>query len=272
MLHGMTATVRQIMGMPIGIDVPDMDDVDVDIAFGWLREVDAAFSTYRDDSDINRLQRGEVTVAECRPEVDEVLSRCMTLTKETRGYFSVRPAGRLDPSGLVKGWAVDGAADRLAAGGAARFCINAGGDVLARGRPAPDRLWRIGIRHPEDLDRLAAVVAVEDMAVATSGEYERGAHIVDPHTGRRPTGLLSVTVIGPELATADAYATAAFAMGADGPAWTATLSGYDSMCITTDHRVLSTPGFARHRIDGADAPTEPAARPAPGRDRRAAAL
>jgi FAD:protein FMN transferase len=147
----------------------------------------------------------------------------------------------------VKGWAVDGAAERLTAAGATRFCINAGGDVVARGRPAPDRLWRVGVRHPEALDQLAAVVAVEDLAVATSGEYERGAHIVDPHTGRPPSGLLSVTVVGPELATADAYATAAFAMGADGPTWTATLSGYEAMCITADHRVLSTPAFAKHR-------------------------
>jgi thiamine biosynthesis lipoprotein len=240
--------VRHVMGMPVGIDVADDVEVDVELAFGWLREVDATFSTYRDDSDISRLARGELTIAECRPEVDEVLTRCLALERATGGFFSVRPAGRLDPSGLVKGWAVDGAAQRLAAAGAEHFCINAGGDVVARGRPAPDRRWRVGIRHPEDLDRLAAVVAVEDLAVATSGEYERGAHIVDPHTGAPPNGLLSVTVVGPDLATADAYATAAFAMGADGPAWTASLAGYDAMCITSDHRVLSTPGFARHRV------------------------
>src|SRR6185312_153283 len=114
----------------------------------------------------------------CRPEVDEVLTRCLALDRATRGYFSVRPAGRLDPSGLVKGWAVAGAADRLAAVGARNFCINAGGDVAARGRPEPGALWRIGIRHPTELDRLAAVLAVEDLAVATSGEYEQGAHIL----------------------------------------------------------------------------------------------
>src|SRR6185312_6893643 len=168
----------------------------------------------------------------CRPEVDEVLTRCLALDRATRGYFSVRPAGRLDPSGLVKGWAVAGAADRLAAAGAANFSINAGGDVVARGRPAPDRRWRIGIRHPEDLEQLAAVVELEDLGVATSGEYEQRGHILDPHTGRPPSGLLSVTVVGPDLGDADAYATAAFAMGADGPEWTATLTGYDAMCIT----------------------------------------
>jgi len=235
--------VRHIMGMPVGIQVAG--DADVDPAFDWLREVDATFSTYRDDSDISRLARKDATIADCRPEVDEVLTRCLELERATAGFFSVRAAGRLDPSGLVKGWAIDGAAARLAAGS---LCINAGGDVLARGRPAPDRLWHVGVRHPVELERLAAVLAVEDLAVATSGEYERGAHIVDPHTGARPRGLLSVTVVGPDLATADAYATAAFAMGADGPEWLATLDGYDAMCITDDHRVLSTPRFARHRL------------------------
>ena len=94
------------------------------------------------------------------------------------------------------------------------------------------------------------MLAVEDLAVATSGRYERGAHIVDPHTRRRPTGLLSVTVVGPDLATADAYATAAFAMGADGPAWLATVDGYDAMCVTAARTVLSTDGFERHRDRG----------------------
>ena len=239
--------VRQIMGMPIGIDVRDADRVDLEPAFAWLREVDLTFSTYREDSDISRLDRGELTLADCRPEVDEVLSACMALTRATDGFFSVRPAGRLDPSGFVKGWAVAGAAVRLAAAGARCFCINAGGDVVARGRPAPDRRWQVGIRHPETTDELAAVVAVEDLAVATSGQYERGGHILDPHTGAPPEGLLSVTIVGPDLATADAYATAAFAMGAAGPAWAATLGDYDALCITADHRVLATSGFARHR-------------------------
>src|SRR4051812_27643927 len=168
--------VRHIMGMPIGIDVRDPHAVDIDIAFDWLREVDEIFSTYRDDSEISRLDRGELLLADCRPDVDEVLTRCLALERETGGFFSARPAGRLDPSGLVKGWAIARAADRLAAAGARNFCINAGGDVVARGRPAPDRLWRVGIRHPEEIDQLAALVEVEDLAVATSGEYERGTH------------------------------------------------------------------------------------------------
>src|SRR3954452_16719264 len=160
--------VRHIMGIPIGIDARDPDAIDVDVAFDWLREVDAPFSTYREDSDISRLDRGELALADCRPEVDEVLTRCMDLNRATDGFFSVRPAGRLDPSGLVKGWAVAGAADRLAAAGATGVCVKAGGDVCARGRPSAERRWRVGIRHPQDLGKLAAVLEVEDLAVATS--------------------------------------------------------------------------------------------------------
>jgi thiamine biosynthesis lipoprotein len=108
--------------------------------------------------------------------------------------------------------------------------------------------------------RLAAVLEGGDLAVATSGEYERGRHVVDPHTGRPPEGLLSVTIVGPDLATADAYATAAFAMGAAGPAWTATLAGYEALCITADRRVLTTPGLDRYRgVTGRRAVSSPGA-------------
>ena len=152
------------------------------------------------------------------PLVREVLARCERLREETGGYFDARAGGRLDPSGLVKGWAVDRAAALLDAPGAQRFCIDAGGDLVARGGP-----WRVGVRHPRRRRRLAAALSVHDAAVATSGAYERGAHMIDPHTRRPARGALSVTVVGPDSATADAYATAAFAMGAAGPAWTAGL-------------------------------------------------
>ena len=228
------------MGIPIGIDVRDPQPVDTEPAFAWLREVDAIFSTYREDSEISRLDRGELLLADCRPEVDEVLSECMRLERLTGGAFSARPAGRLDPPATSR------AGRSPARRASSRPSASASTPAATSSRAAAQ--WRIGIRHPEELEQLAAVLEVEDLAVATSGEYEQGAHIVDPRTGRPPTGLLSVTVVGPDLALADAYATAAFAMGADGPEWTATLDGYDALCITSDHRVLETPGFARHRV------------------------
>jgi FAD:protein FMN transferase len=242
--------VEHIMGMPVEIDVrdPEVDPAALDAAFAWLREVDETFSTFKPDSQISRLARGELTIAQCDPEVDEVLSRCAFLHDMTGGFFSVRAAGQLDPSGFVKGWAVGKAADVLDDAGARMFSINAGGDIVLRGRPAPAKLWRIGIRHPIETDKLAAVLAGEDIAIATSGEYARGAHIIDPHSGRPPSGLLSATIVGLDLATADAYATAAFAMGDEGPAWAATLPGYETLCITTDHAVLTSPGLDRYRV------------------------
>ena len=145
------------MGMPITIDVrdPDPEPTALDAAFAWLRFVERTFSTYRDDSEISRLARGELTIAQCRPEVDEVLTRCAQLREQTAGYFSVRAAGKLDPSGLVKGWALARAADILSAAGRRTFALNAGGDIVLRG----EREWRIGIQHPLERDRLAAVLA-----------------------------------------------------------------------------------------------------------------
>lgn len=229
-----------VMGMPVSIEMRDrLSRRRFDEAFDWLRLVDALFSTYRADSQIARLERGALAAADAHPCVREVLIRCEQLHRATGGYFDIRATGRLDPSGFVKGWAIDRAAELLEDAGARRFCINAGGDVLVRGADT----WRIGIQHPRARDRLAGVVALADGAVATSGAYERGSHIVDPRSGKPPAGVLSVTVIGPQLALADAYATAAFAMGRHGPAWTTLLDGCHAMTILEGGRVLSTPGF-----------------------------
>jgi FAD:protein FMN transferase len=239
------ARIEQVMGIPVGIDVrdPDVDPRAIDRAFEHLRWVDATFSTYLPGSEVNRVEAG----GDPSPDVAAVLDRCAELGRRTGGWFDVRATGRLDPSGFVKGWALDGAEAILAAAGARNLCLHAGGDVLVRGERIPGHPWRVGIQHPLRHDRVAAVLAARDLGVATSGAYERGQHIVDPHTGRPPDGVLSVTVAGPDLGTADAYATAAFAMGLDGPAWTAGLRGYEALTILADGRVLSTPGMAQLR-------------------------
>jgi thiamine biosynthesis lipoprotein len=242
--------VEHVMGMPISVDVRDaaVAPSAADALFAWLRFVDATFSTYREDSEICRLDAGTLSRADAHPLVRDVLARCERLRRATDGYFDVRSPlpGRTDPAGLVKGWALERAAHLLARRGARRFAINAGGDVCVRGTPPGARAWHVGIQHPWRRDRLAAVLALRDIAVATSGTYERGAHIVDPHTGAPPSGVRSVTVVGPDLGTADAYATAAFAMGARGPAWTARLRGYAAMTILADDRVLKTERFPGH--------------------------
>jgi FAD:protein FMN transferase len=216
------------MGMPVRVE----GDIDAARVFAWLRWVDATFSTYRADSEISRLDRGELD--DPHPLVREVLARCEALRRETGGYFDARASGRLDPSGYVKGWAVE----RAAAWGRGRCMIDAGGDVVLRGS------WRVGIRHPHERDKLAAAISVADCGVATSGAYERGPHVLDPRTGRPATALCSVTVVGRDLGTADAYATAAFAAG--DPRWTAPLA---AMTIAGD-RVFTTaswPGSGTRR-------------------------
>jgi thiamine biosynthesis lipoprotein len=252
--------VEQLMGMPIGIDIrdPHVDASLLDRAFDWLRWVDATFSTYQPDSEISRLNRGEIYLAEAHPDVRSILERCEQLRFLTSGYFDARAAflhsgaaerlpgaspWAIDPSGLVKGWSVDRAAALLDEVGARNYGINAGGDVRVRGGALPDTRWRVGIQHPLLRDKIAKVVEASDLAIATSGAYARGEHIVDPHTGLVPEGVLSVTITGPDLATADAYATAAFAMGIEGTSWSAQLPGYEAMTILADERVLLTPGF-----------------------------
>lgn len=247
--------VEHIMGTAISIDLRDVgveDDV-VGTAFDWLRQVDERFSLYKPQSEISRLARGELTVEECRVEVGDVLSLCEELREETQGVFnawSCRADGLLDPSGVVKGWAVERAAGILLLGGARNFCLNAGGDVVIRGEPEPGRAWRIGIRHPVEAGAVAAVVQGHDLSVATSGAYERGDHIVDARTGIPSRTLLSLTVAGPSLTMADAYATAGFAMGRGGVGWVATRPGYAPFAVTASGRVQYSDAFADLLVSG----------------------
>jgi FAD:protein FMN transferase len=239
--------VEQIMGLPVVVDVRDDREADsaVDDLFDWLRWVDATFSTFKEDSEISRINRGELRREDAHSDVCEVLERCDRLREETNGYFDMRaPDGRIDPSGLVKGWAVDRAAAILDRAGLHNYAVSAGGDMRVLGRAVPELAWRVGIQHPLDRQQVAAVVESTDLAIATSGAYARGDHVWNPHSGRAPSGILSVTIVGPELGTADAYATAAFAMGPErAPHWTARLAGYEAMTILADETVFKTGGF-----------------------------
>src|SRR4051794_22448605 len=235
--------VERVMGTVVSLDARAGARDAVADAMRWLHDVDRRFSTYRPSSDISRLERGDLLPADADADVRWVLDRCTALHRETNGFFDVRATGRLDPSALVKGWAAQRAADLLNAGGLTDYCLTVGGDVIARGGALPERAWKVGIQHPHDRDAIAARVSARDLAVATSGAYERGAHIRDPHARRPPSGVLSVTVTGPDLGTADAYSTAAFAMGVDGPRWTLGLDGYEALTILADGTVLCTPGF-----------------------------
>lgn len=214
-------------------------------ACAWFHEVDRRFSTYREDSEVCRFRRRELTLEECSPDLRTVLEACADLWRETDGYFDAYAAGTLDPSGYVKGWSVELASARLAAAGSRNHYINAGGDIRTRGTNAGGKPWRVGIRHPWEADKLSWVLSVTDHAVATSGTYERGDHVLNPRTGEPAGGLRSVTVTGTDLSRADAYATAALAMGEAALTWLPKLAadGYDSAVVTDDGRAFTTPGL-----------------------------
>ncbi|MFI9602361.1 FAD:protein FMN transferase [Streptomyces sp. NPDC052043] len=218
-------------------------------AVAGLHRVDEVFSTYRHDSQLSRLARGELTVTECDPEVAEVLALGAEAERASDGWFSLRYRGGLDPTGIVKGWAAERAARRIAAAGVSGVSVNGGGDVQVLGAPDAQRPWRVGVSDPLRPGGLAAVVSAagtSELAVATSGTAERGAHIVDPRTGRSAiTDLVAVTVVAPSLTWADCWATAAFAMGSrEGLAWLDSLPDVEALLITAGDEVRCTHGLA----------------------------
>ena len=236
--------VEHVMGMPISLALRGRHAADDTGRAAWaavmaeLSEVDRVFSTYRADSAVSRLGRGEIGLDGCPAEVGEVLALARRAEQESGGAFTVRlpdPADptstRLDPSGVVKGWAADRAARHLAALEDTDFCLSAGGDVVCRSAAKP---WRIGVEDPRDPSRVIAVVPLRRGAVATSGTVHRGAHLVDGRTGLAAQGVASVTVIGPSLTWADIDATAAYALGTGAAAWLRTRPIDSALVVTTD--------------------------------------
>ncbi|HEX2809256.1 MAG TPA: FAD:protein FMN transferase [Kineosporiaceae bacterium] len=218
------AWVEQVMGMPVSIHVRgplarDGAEQAVARAIADLHRTDDIFSTYRFDSQISRLRRGELPLASCDSWVLEVARLCDHARSITDGWFEAHLPGpdgvrAFDPTGLVKGWSIARACERLSGDLPEHdVLVNAGGDIAVRCRRTDTPDWQLGIENPADRTQVLATVGLRTGGMATSGTAARGAHIVDPATGRPATDLLSVTVIGPDLLWADVQATAAFAMG-----------------------------------------------------------
>ena len=245
--------VAHTLGMPISLAVRGRHASDAageeawHEALGVLDRADRMFSTYRDDSVVSRLDRGELGIDDCPDEVVQVLALGERARLESGGAFDVRrsdAAGveHLDPSGVVKGWAVDRAAEPLRQLADTDFCLSAGGDMVCHtvtGAPP----WRVGIEDPHHPSRIVAMVPVANGAVATSGLVHRGAHVVDARTGRVPTAVASVTVVGPDLVWADIDATACFALGAEAEGWLRS-RGRTALLVWADgHRTVTGPSI-----------------------------
>lgn len=238
---------RIIMGMPISIEIVDSigSEDAIEKTFAYFVSVDERFSTYKHDSEIMRINRGEIGGPEYTTQTRQVFALAEQTKKETHNYFDIKkPDGSLDPSGIVKGWAIQQAAVQLSDKGYANFYIDVGGDIQSQGVNASGETWSVGIRNPFNLPEIVKVIYPRGLGVATSGTYIRGQHIYNPHAlGEKLTDIVSLTVIGPNILEADRYATGAFAMGRDGVYFIETLSGFEAYAIDSDGIATMTTGF-----------------------------
>jgi thiamine biosynthesis lipoprotein len=239
----------EVWGTVVFIDVTS--EVEIKPAISkveqYVHEVDQLFSTYKENSVISQLRRGEIEIAQCPPEVIEVWNLCAFVRELTEGAFDPWAiSGGFDPSGLVKGWAADQCAEILLAAGANHVQVNAAGDLSLRGGFTPEQPWSIGVVNPDNRLEILQTFEIIDGAIATSGTYERGTHISDPHTGMIAIGAKSATVIGPNGAIVDALATALMVSGRDGAIWFTTpeLSEYSAWVIDRHENVAWSIGPA----------------------------
>lgn len=244
--------VAQIMGLPMSVHVrgPRARDervaAAVEAAFDELRADEEIFSIWRPDSPVSRIRDGRDDLREALPRIKHVAGLCEVAQQRTGGAFTAwlpDAEGRLrfNPTGLVKGWAVEQAftrlRERLQGAGGHDLMINAGGDIAVACERTDTPSWRVGIEDPRDRSRMLRTLELRTGAVATSGTAARGLHIVDPATGRPVDELASATIVGPELTWADVYATAAFVRGPRSAAWIATLTDHLGVLVAKDGTV-----------------------------------
>jgi thiamine biosynthesis lipoprotein len=175
----------------------------------------------------------------------EVFALSAQTKKETCGYFDIsKPNGLIDPSGTVKGWAIQNAAKLVESMGYKNYFLDVAGDIQSCGKDMQDKEWTIGIRNPFDHKEIVKVLHPRGMGVATSGTYIRGQHIYNPHEPKQELkDIISLTVIGPNIYEADRFATAAFAMGKDGIVFIDNIPGFEGYSVDKDGIAVMTSGF-----------------------------
>jgi FAD:protein FMN transferase len=237
-----------IMGMPVQVEIVGKS-VEYKIfnkVFNYFKKIDEMYSPYKEGSEVGKFNRGE----KITDEMSEILLLCEKTKKETKGYFDVkRPDGNIDPSGLVKGWAIYNASKIIRDGGYEDFIVDAGGDMEISGRNKNRKVWQIGIKNPFNMNEVVKVLHLTNCGLATSGTYEKGQHIYDPVNRRSViTDVLSISVVGPNIYDADRFATAAFAMGKKGITFIEDLKGYEGYMIGSNGLAAMTANFERYTI------------------------
>jgi thiamine biosynthesis lipoprotein len=238
------------MGMTIKVEIVDSgaEPADLENIFDYFKQVEERFSVYKSESEISKINRGEISEADYSSEMKEVFSLAQKTKQESGGYFDiVTAAGKYNPSGLVKGWAISKAAELLRGKGFENFYVDAGGDIEVNGNNADGEPWAIGIRNPFKVAENVKVVYLKNKGIATSGIYLRGQHIYNPHqAGKEIEKIVSLTVIGPSAYEADRFATAAFAMGEPGIYFLENLPGFEGYLIDQTGRAIFTSGFEKY--------------------------
>lgn len=240
---------KLIMGMPITVEVIDkrVNRTDLAEVFNYFEQVDKKFSTYKEESETSKINRGEIGPNDYSDEMKSILDLCEKTKKETGGYFDIYHENKIDPSGLVKGWAIQNAAKILKDKGFKNYFVDAGGDMQIAGLRDEDKPWQVGIRNPFNRYENVKVIRISDEAVATSGTYIRGQHVYNPlDPGKILTEVVSLTVIGRDILDADRYATAAFAMQKDGLLFIERLDGFEGYMINKEGRASWTSGFKQY--------------------------
>ena len=233
------------MGMPITVDIAGASGATlVEAVFDYFEHIDRRFSTYRTDSEISAINRGDLPIRDWSAEMMEVMALAAQTKNQTDGYFDIRkPDGSLDPSGIVKGWAIRNAAGIVRRAGVGDFFIEAGGDIQTSGKNALGKDWSVGIRNPFNAEEIIKIVYPRGHGVATSGTYVRGQHIYNPLGADPITEIVSLTVIGSDVLEADRFATAAFAMGRQGILFLEQAPGLEGYVVDSNRRATPTSGF-----------------------------
>lgn len=237
-----------IMGMPVRIEIADKNArlKDISKIFSYFRKIDRKFSTYRKNSEIERINRGELNEREYTSEMRKILKLSEETKKITNRFFDIRIKNKLDPSGIVKGYAIKEASDMLAEQGYKNFYVEIGGDIEVRGNNQKGEKWKVGIENPFDRKEIIKRVSLSNKGIATSGTYIRGNHIYNPVSKTKADSIASITVIGPNVYEADRFATAAFAMGMEGINFIENLDGFEGYLVTKDRTGIFTTGFEKY--------------------------
>ncbi len=240
------------MGMPITVEITDQTGAQESISqvFNYFDYVDKKFSLYKQASEINKINRHEIDETDYTSDMKEVLRLSEDTKNKTSGYFNIKNRnGNLDPSGLVKGWAIYKAAEMLFKAGYKNFYVEAGGDIQASGKNNSGQDWRVGIRNPFNQEEIVKVVQISNMGMATSGTYIRGQHIYNPHNmANNITEITSLTVIGASVYEADRFATAAFAMGQQGINFIENMPGLEGYMMNVHGVATMTSGFKKYVV------------------------